>query len=54
VHVQGWSLRADRNRAIFRGIEVVASVLIGVFDINESRQDTRVVTPVHLPKLRDQ
>ncbi len=31
--------RADRNRAIFRGIEVVESVLIGVFDINESRQD---------------
>jgi hypothetical protein len=30
---------ADRNRAIFRGIEVVESVLIGVFDINESRQD---------------
>lgn len=31
--------RADRNRAIFRGIEVVESVLVGVFDINESRQD---------------
>ena len=31
--------RADRNRAIFRGIEVIESVLIGVFDINESRQD---------------
>lgn len=31
--------RADRNRALFRGIEVVESVLIGVFDINESRQD---------------
>lgn len=31
--------RADRNRAVFRGIEIPASVLIGVFDINESRQD---------------
>lgn len=31
--------RADRNRALFRGIEVVESVLVGVFDINESRQD---------------
>ena len=31
--------RADRNRVLFRGIEVVESVLIGVFDINESRQD---------------
>ncbi|MEM1195729.1 MAG: transporter [Pseudomonadota bacterium] len=31
--------RADRNRALFRGVEVVESVLVGVFDINESRQD---------------
>ena len=31
--------RADRNRALFRGVEVVESVLIGTFDINESRQD---------------
>lgn len=31
--------RADRNRAVFRGIEIVQSVLVGVFDINESRQD---------------
>lgn len=31
--------RADRNRALFRGIEVVESVLVGVFDVNESRQD---------------
>lgn len=31
--------RADRNRAVFRGIELVESVLVGVFDINESRQD---------------
>lgn len=30
---------ADRNRVIFRGIEVPQSVLVGVFDINESRQD---------------
>lgn len=35
-----WSYaRADRNRALFRGVEVVESVLIGVFDINENRQD---------------
>lgn len=31
--------RADRNRFVFRGIEVPQSVLVGVFDINESRQD---------------
>ena len=31
--------RADRNRALFRGIELPEAVLIGVFDINESRQD---------------
>ena len=31
--------RADRNRAVFRGVELVQAVLIGVFDINESRQD---------------
>lgn len=31
--------RSDRNRAIFRGIEIPEAVLIGVFDINESRQD---------------
>ena len=31
--------RADRNRVVFRGIEIPSSVLIGVFDINESRQD---------------
>lgn len=31
--------RADRNRAVFRGIELVESVLVGVFDVNESRQD---------------
>lgn len=39
--------RADRNRALFRGIEVVESVLVGVFDINESRQDI-VTTKVGL------
>lgn len=31
--------RADRNRALFRGVELVQSVLVGVFDINESRQN---------------
>ncbi len=32
-------IRADRNRFVFRGIEIPKSVLVGVFDINESRQD---------------
>lgn len=40
--------RADRNRALFRGIEVVESVLVGVFDINESRQD--VITAAALAR----
>lgn len=31
--------RADRSRAIFRGIELIEAVLVGVFDINENRQD---------------
>jgi len=31
--------RADRNRALFRGLEIVESVLVGAFNINESRQD---------------
>ncbi|MFM9977982.1 MAG: transporter [Sphingomonadaceae bacterium] len=31
--------RSDRNRALFRGIELVEAVLVGEFDINESRQD---------------
>jgi hypothetical protein len=31
--------RADRNRAVFRGVELLESVLVGIFDINESRQD---------------
>ena len=30
---------ADRNRVIFRGIEFASTVGIGVFDINENRQD---------------
>ena len=39
AEIQTEYARADRNRALFRGVEVVESVLIGVFDINESRQD---------------
>ena len=31
--------RADRNQALFRGIQLVESVLIGVFNISQSRQD---------------
>ena len=31
--------RADNNSVVFRGVEVPASVLIGVFDINQSRDD---------------
>jgi hypothetical protein len=31
--------RSDRNRAVFRGISAVEALLIGVFDINENRQD---------------
>lgn len=31
--------RSDRNRAVFRGVELIESILVGVFDINESRQD---------------
>lgn len=31
--------RIDRNRFVFRGIEIPQSVLVGVFDINETRQD---------------
>jgi hypothetical protein len=30
---------ADSNRALFRGIQVVEAVLVGVFDISELRQD---------------
>jgi uncharacterized coiled-coil protein SlyX len=36
--------RADRNRALFRGIQIVEAFLIGVFDINESRQDVLTTT----------
>jgi len=36
--------RADRNRALFRGIELVEVLLIGQFDINESRQDVLTTT----------
>lgn len=32
-------IRSDRNRFVFRGIEIPQSVLVGIFDINESRQD---------------
>ena len=38
--------RADRNRFVFRGIEVPQSVLVGVFDINESRQDVATAAVV--------
>lgn len=38
--------RADRNRFVFRGIEIPQSVLVGVFDINESRQDVLTVSAV--------
>ncbi|WP_340317573.1 transporter family protein [Rhizorhabdus argentea] len=38
--------RVDRNRFVFRGIEVPQSVLVGVFDINESRQDLVTVAGV--------
>lgn len=31
--------RSDLNRAVFRGVELLESILVGVFDINESRQD---------------
>lgn len=31
--------RSDRNVAIFRGVEIPEALLIGVFDINQSRQD---------------
>lgn len=34
--------RADRNRFVFRGVQVPPSVFIGAFDINESRQDILV------------
>lgn len=36
--------RADRNRFLFRGIGAAEVVLIGQFDINESRQDVLTAT----------
>ena len=38
--------RADRNRVLFRGVAIPESVLIGAFDINESRQDVITVAAV--------
>ena len=38
--------RADRNRVLFRGVAIPESVLIGAFDINESRQDVVTVAAV--------
>ncbi|GLT02926.1 hypothetical protein GCM10007897_43560 [Sphingobium jiangsuense] len=32
-------VRADRNRTVFRGVGAAGVILIGAFDINESRQD---------------
>ena len=31
--------RSDRNDVVFRGVQIPEAVLIGVFDINQSRQD---------------
>lgn len=36
--------RADRNQAIFRGVEVVPTVLVGVFNISENSQDIMTVS----------
>ena len=41
--------RADRNRVLFRGIAIPEAVLIGAFDINESRQD--VITAAAVARL---
>lgn len=38
--------RADRNRVLFRGVAIPEAVLIGAFDINESRQDVLTVAAV--------
>ncbi len=38
--------RADRNQVVFRGVQIPEAVLIGVFDINESRQDVLTVGTV--------
>lgn len=32
-------VRSDRNRVLFRGTGIINTVLVGVFDINEARQD---------------
>ena len=46
-------IRADRNRFVFRGIEIPKSVLVGVFDINESRQDILTAAAVARLGLTD-
>jgi Putative MetA-pathway of phenol degradation len=46
-------IRADRNRFVFRGIEIPQSVLVGVFDINESRQDILTAAAVGRLGLTD-
>jgi len=38
--------RADRNRFVFRGIQVINALAIGVFDINEARQDVLTMAGV--------
>lgn len=38
--------RADRNRVLFRGVAIPQAVLIGAFDINESRQDVLTAAAV--------
>ena len=38
--------RADRNRVLFRGVAIPEAVLIGAFDINESRQDVLTAAAV--------
>jgi hypothetical protein len=46
-------IRADRNRFVFRGIEIPKSVLVGIFDINESRQDILTAAAVARLGLTD-
>nr|WP_299593458.1 transporter [Sphingomonas bacterium] len=41
--------RADRNRFVFRGVQVINALAIGVFDINEARQD--VLTAAGVARL---
>lgn len=41
--------RADRNRFVFRGIQIINAIAIGVFDINEARQD--VLTAAGVARL---